>query len=579
MRQFLVLFILLLNACAQNDVKPTVDVAKKEAANNVVLQDPSTKQQKRLHQLRVLRQQQQVAQRQLQQTLQQQGKMHNQQVMRHLKQAQAAAEQVRQQGKSMGVVIRPSVLEKIIAEQVRTQGQMPKAESAMQPKSAKSDFDKAFIWQQQAFLIKQEQKTDALDFSKAKAEHSSDAYWRYLNKCQSPCAYSEKAVDAYMQLQIAQDVAAYQSAEHENTPEALRYYLAHCDGVCAYRKSAQKRLKKSEAIARAVRQDSQYYAQARQYGTSPALAAYLSSCTECRDIAQLEAHWSQRQLAELPEEALQRIEHFNQPTAPSIKAVTKSVKISKVVVKKKERQKPKAIPQEKSKQALIAEALAKKEQWVGKMIMLKPDCLQMGSDNGSRDEQPVHKVCITQSYELGQYEVTQAQWKAVMGKNPAHFNGADRPIENVSWHDVQNFIAQLKQKTGLDYRLPTEAEWEYACRAGSDAEYCGGDVNSVAWYEGNANAKTHAVGLKRANSLGFYDMSGNVWEWVEDGYDERYYRHSPTNDPKGAIGATSRVYRGGSWYNGASYNRATNRDYDNPSNRDRNLGFRLARTL
>jgi formylglycine-generating enzyme required for sulfatase activity len=385
-----------------------------------------------------------------------------------------------------------------------------------------------------------------------------------------------------MQLQTEQDTTAYQSASNENTPEAFRYYLDHCNIICAQRQAAQKNLKRSEQTARAVQQDSQYYAQARKYGTVPALAAYLSSCKECRDIAQFDQHWDKQQLAELPVDALRRMAQFNKSSTtvgspkPSKKSVTQQAKVIAPEIKK---QVAAAKPKEKSKQAVIAAELAKKEQLAGKMIMLKPGCFQMGSNNGSRDEKPVHKVCLTRSYELGQYEVTQAQWQAVMGKNPAYFNGADRPVEAVSWYDVQNFIAKLNQKTGLSYRLPTEAEWEYACRAGTRKEYCGDDVNSIAWYEGNSNGRTHAVGLKQANSLGFHDMSGNVWEWVEDRYDENYYGSSPSNDPTGATKTPSRVYRGGSWYNGASFSRATNRDYDSPSNRDRNLGFRLARTL
>ncbi len=560
----------------------------KDAYFNGGPKDRVVEQQKELRQLRVIRKQQQAAERKLQQALkrqqQAQGNVQKQQANSALMQARSAAERVRKQGQSLGITIKPSAMEGVAVKHIGTQVQVAKVKNKVTAKqeNGKNDFDKAFLVQQQAFLVAQEQKADSADYTQAKTEHSSVAYWHYLKKCSSPCAHSESAATAYMQLQTKQDIAAYQSADNENTPKAFRYYLDNCNIVCAQRQVAEKSLKTSEQAARAVQQDSQYYAQARKYGSVPALAAYLSSCKECQDIAQFDQHWDKQQLADLPADASRRIAQFNKPAAvvvaskSSKKPATKQAKVTAPEVKK---QVAAEKPKEKTKQAVITEELKEKERLAGKMIMLKPGCFQMGNSNGSRDEKPVHKVCLTQSYELGQYEVTQAQWQAVMGKNPAHFNGSDRPVEEVSWHDVQNFLAKLNQKTGLKYRLPTEAEWEFACRAGQRKEYCGDDINSIAWYEGNSNAKTHAVGLKQANALGFYDMSGNVWEWVEDRYDERYYHSSPSNDPKGAVGAASRVYRGGSWYNGASYSRATNRDYDSPSNRDRNLGFRLARTL
>ena len=224
-----------------------------------------------------------------------------------------------------------------------------------------------------------------------------------------------------------------------------------------------------------------------------------------------------------------------------------------------------------------------KDSYTGiEFVTINPGCFQMGSDHGDYDEKPVHRVCITQSYELGKYEVTQAQWKKVMGHNPSRFKGDHNPVEQVSWNDVQDFIRKLNRQTGGNYRLPTEAEWEYACRSGGqEQEYCGSDsINGIAWYDGNSGNTAHPVGQKRANGLGLYDMSGNVWEWVQDWYESDYYdnNNSSTNNPTGSSSGSSRVSRGGSWRYNARYSRSTRRFDDSPDFSLNVLGFRLART-
>lgn len=212
-------------------------------------------------------------------------------------------------------------------------------------------------------------------------------------------------------------------------------------------------------------------------------------------------------------------------------------------------------------------------------VYVDPGCFQMGSHNGASDEKP-HRVCLTQGYYLGKYEVTQAQWQQVMGNNPSHFKSSNKPVEQVSWDDVQDFIRKLNRQTGLHYRLPTEAEWEYACRSGGkDQNYCGGNnAGRVAWYDDNSGSKTHTVGQKQANGLGLYDMSGNVLEWVQDWYDGDYYSNSPSNNPKGPSGGSRRVYRGGSWLSNVSGVRSALRFSLSPDSRLNFLGFRLART-
>jgi formylglycine-generating enzyme required for sulfatase activity len=167
-----------------------------------------------------------------------------------------------------------------------------------------------------------------------------------------------------------------------------------------------------------------------------------------------------------------------------------------------------------------------------------------------------------------------------MGKNPSHFIGSNRPVEKVSWNDIQEFIRKLNQQTGLNYRLPTEAEWEYGCHSGGETQkYCGSDnINNVAWYFLNSEGETHPVGKKQPNKLGLYDMSGNVWEIVHDWYDANYYNTSTPINPKGPENGSVKIFRGGSWYNSARFGRSSFRNYDFSGSRLSILGFRLART-
>ncbi len=212
------------------------------------------------------------------------------------------------------------------------------------------------------------------------------------------------------------------------------------------------------------------------------------------------------------------------------------------------------------------------------MIYVSGGTFEMGSNNGYDNEKPVHTVTVNSFY-MGKYEVTQKQWKAIMGNNPSEFKGDNLPVENVSWNGVQEFIKKLNQKTGKHYRLPTEAEWEFTARGGNKSrgyEYSGSnDINEVAWYWDNAGRKNHFVGQKSPNELGIYDMSGNVWEWCQDWYDENYYRHSPQNNPQGPESGSLRVHRGGGWDYGAPRCRVADRGYWPGFGYD-NLGFRIA---
>jgi formylglycine-generating enzyme required for sulfatase activity/serine/threonine protein kinase len=232
-----------------------------------------------------------------------------------------------------------------------------------------------------------------------------------------------------------------------------------------------------------------------------------------------------------------------------------------------------------------------------KFVRIEPGKFGMGSTEKA-EEQPPHLVEITRPFSLGDREVTQRQYQAVMGVNPSQFKGSDDlPVEKVSWLDAVTFCNKLGAKEGrtpcyrIDgkevtvvagngYRLPTEAEWEYACRAGSTTRFPFGDneaeLGESAWYQWNAEGKTHPAGQKRPNRWGLYDMLGNVWEWCQDGYDAGYYATSIPADPPGPSGASSRVVRGGSWYGPPARCRPAFRRRGAPGSRSHDLGFRLA---
>jgi formylglycine-generating enzyme required for sulfatase activity len=208
---------------------------------------------------------------------------------------------------------------------------------------------------------------------------------------------------------------------------------------------------------------------------------------------------------------------------------------------------------------------------------------QEGRDKDCYDaEKPAHQVTL-RDYYIGQTEVTQAQWQAVMGDNPAQFKGCgDCPVENVSWNDIQDFLKKLNARGGGKYRLPSESEWEYAARGGaqsSDYTYAGSnDAKQVAWFETNAGSKTHPVKGKGPNKLGLYDMSGNVYEWCADCYHDNYKGH-PTDGTAWTSGSCNRrVLRGGSWYVINRNVRVSNRYFITPDLRYSDFGFRLART-
>ena len=212
------------------------------------------------------------------------------------------------------------------------------------------------------------------------------------------------------------------------------------------------------------------------------------------------------------------------------------------------------------------------------MVFVEGGEFIMGRNDGNKDEKPLHTVTISSFY-IAKYQVTQKEWFEIMGRNPSYFEGDNLPVNSVSWIDAQIFITKLNKKTGKNYRLPTEAEWEYTARGGNKSKgykYAGSNnIDDVAWYNVNSSGNTHPVGTKKSNELGIYDMSGNVREWCQDWYDENYYRISPNNNPKGPDKGTICVLRGGSWFNYGFNCRSANRGRSYPNNGFDFIGFRL----
>jgi formylglycine-generating enzyme required for sulfatase activity/predicted Ser/Thr protein kinase len=309
-----------------------------------------------------------------------------------------------------------------------------------------------------------------------------------------------------------------------------------------------------------------------------------------------------------PDDRFQNIEDFRAAMTMLAKgkqeSPVKEEKVQKTLIFNKEEERPKPALRKKNKTlsiisvvaiAIIVVVLFITQPWVGSVAPLSPNseniyevvevaggtftmgCTSEQGNDCFDGEKPTHQVTLS-PYKIGKYEVTQAQWKAVMGNNPSNFSGCDKcPVEQVSWNDVQDFIGRLNAKTGKTYRLPTEAEWEFAARGGNNSnksKYSGSNIlDEVAWHEGTSENKTHPVGKKNANELGIHDMSGNVWEWCNDWHGD--YNTQAQNNPTGPANGSNRVWRGGSWDRIPKSCRLSNRGRSRSDYRYFNIGFRL----
>jgi formylglycine-generating enzyme required for sulfatase activity len=221
-------------------------------------------------------------------------------------------------------------------------------------------------------------------------------------------------------------------------------------------------------------------------------------------------------------------------------------------------------------------------------VLIPAGKFRMGGDKkleqAEDHETPRHFVTFSNAFFMGKYEVTQAQWSAIMDNNPSAFKDDIRPVERVSWNDVQAFILKLNTREETNkYRLPTEAEWEYAARAGSESSYTFGAATNIlsqyAWYRNNSGGETHPVGQLNPNAWGLYDMHGNVHEWCQDWFDRKYYSQSPSNAPLGPSTGLAKALRGGDWGSEDWYCRCASRSLSSPDRRSDRLGFRLIRMV
>lgn len=216
------------------------------------------------------------------------------------------------------------------------------------------------------------------------------------------------------------------------------------------------------------------------------------------------------------------------------------------------------------------------------MVLVQGGTFDMGSTTDARDSKPIHSVTLSNFY-IGKFEITQGQWRQLMDLKLASFpNCDDCPVESISWFEVQEFITKLNLKTGKTFRLPTEAEWEYAARGGSKSKgfkYSGSnDIETVGWYYDNDDSKTQVKGQKLPNELGLYDMTGNVWEWCQDWYSAYYYGDSQPANPQGPLEGTLKVLRGGGWFSPDKKCTVSYRDGYAPNGRGGHIGFRLVMT-
>ncbi|PIE01613.1 MAG: hypothetical protein CSA81_11240 [Acidobacteria bacterium] len=387
-------------------------------------------------------------------------------------------------------------------------------------------------------VILQKKRADDQAWYKAQFFHTIGSYQSYIEKKGKAGAHYIEALSNKEELE-ERDHEAYAEADKAGTEEALREYMANYE---LHVEEAKSRLSKLQVNrGKEKRRDEEARRRAKASDTLTSHQSYV------KEQGTKGAYY--RKAKAKPKDL--RAESRNQQSelqAGSRKSFT-----------------------------ILGTSVRLNMRWIpsGSFTMGSPK-----SEGGDSDEKSQHRVTLSKGFWMLETEVTQEMWEALMGTNPSYFKGAKRPVERVSWYDAKKFIEELNNKGIGTYRLPTEAEWEYACRAGSSSAYCYGDRESrlkdYAWYGEDSGTGTHEVGGKQSNDWGLYDMHGNVWEWCEDWY-KKDYPVSPQTDPRGPASGEDRVNRGSSYWGPARVCRSANRNWFTPDDRYGNLGFRLAR--
>jgi len=377
---------------------------------------------------------------------------------------------------------------------------------------------------------------------------------------------------------------------------ALGGNVAYVPEAAAQSVTQDEILRKATEDARRMREEAD--AARKKKEAEDAAARKKAEADAARKKAEAEAAAAERARIEAEERA--RREAAAELKRKEAEAAAERARIEREAAAEQKRKEAEAAAEQKRKEAEAAAERKRKEFEASlslNMVFVRGGSFTMGCtpEQGkecNNNEKPPHQVTLSDFY-IGKYEVTWAQWQKVMGNNPSNSGGYNYPVNKVSWNDVQEFIKKLNEMTGGNYRLPTEAEWEYAARGGSKSQgykHSGSNnIRDVGWYGTflrDPDVTTHPVGTKKANELGIHDMSGNVWEWVHDRYGE--YSSFPQTNPQGPSSGLNRVIRGGSWNSLAGKTRVLYRTGIAPDRRDHdtdnrsylvgNLGFRLAQS-
>ncbi len=374
--------------------------------------------------------------------------------------------------------------------------------------------------------------------------------------------YADKAKMLIEELQTLADETAWNLAKRENTAVAYNTYLEEqVNGV--YRSEATiqiKAIRNAVMDKQASEKDDAAWKTAKSINTIAAYNTYLENRNgkyRSEALAQIKVA-TDKQVSEKDDAAWRTAKSMNTIAAYNTYLENRNGKYRSEALATRKR--------------LIPRTPHPSDPFGTQMVNIQGGTFQMGDYDGNN----IHKVTLS-GFFMSKYEVTQQQWREIMGTNPSYFKNCDNcPVEQVSWNDVQEFIEKLNAKTGENYRLPTEAEWEYAARGGETYKYAGSDnIGSVVWYKDNSGGKTNPVGQKSPNGYGLYDMSGNVWEWCSDWYGSNYYNNSPSSNPKGPNNGTDRILRGGSWDYVPNGCRVVHRGHDKVAYGNNRRGFRL----